>query len=109
MCVCVCVRESERERKRERERERESRRMCAVCCVLYTCILYPDGRSVIDCIFSIIHCRIVPDEIKVALKFIQVGIVMRLHPLPHGPEVHRLFYHIKIIWHLQREREREHK
>ena len=73
--------------------------VCMCVCVL-TSILYPDGRSVIDCILSIVDGRVVPDEIEIALKFVEILVLVRLHFLLHRSKVHRLSYHLTIVRHL---------
>ena len=77
--------------------------VCVCVCVL-TSILYPDGRSVIDCILSIVDGRVVPDEIEIALKFVEILVLVRLHFLLHRSKVHRLSYHLEIVRHLSHTR-----
>ncbi len=41
-----------------------------------------------------------PDMVEVLLKTIQTRVLVVLHLLPHSAEVHRVFDHVQVIWHL---------
>ena len=64
---------------------------------LLTCVLYPNGSSIVDCVLGIVDGGVVPDKVEVTLKLIEALVVVRVNPLPHRPKVHRLRYHIQIV------------